>query len=562
MPEYSSIYETAVDRIKSSFSSCSKVEQNLMLKILEEMADKGYSYTLETIWLADFKEIPVGIDQFLDDPYYLGPTNDFGNAVYPFWRKTLREIFSAGNKYNEILLSGATRLGKSTTCTTMMAYMLYKLMLYRDPHAYFHKKAVSRFTVAFANLTKNLAFSVAYREFNDTLKDVPFFQDHGSFTRSDRNYVYLPEGGKIDIVAGSDAAQFLGMQIWCLTGDTEIYTCDGVKTLAECSGTYQNVLQYLDGHIVPTSAQVAQTSQASELIEIELADGTIIKGTPDHRLMLSDGTYKRLRDIEEGDDLMEVEQWKEIEGTSEYLVSNFGRIKRLEHTIEYVQYGKVRTRIIPEQIMKGSFDGDGYPTVQLKGLGGRRIHRLVASAFVDNPDNKEIVNHKDGNKTNNLASNLEWVTSAENTYHFWHAECFKEARELHKQRQSAAQKGHTHVCPEHVKAALSIANRAENLPPERRKKISEGLKGRRLSKDSRKKIGAAAKIHQKGVKFINNGTSELRVRPDEIDKYLSQGWNLGRISRIWINDGIIEKQLCSTRVDSIPEGWKRGRLCK
>jgi hypothetical protein len=62
----------------------------------------------------------------------------------------------------------------------------------------------------------------------------------------------------------------------------------------------------------------------------------------------------------------------------------------------------------------------GYPSVNLKKKGmqsKRRVHRLVAIAFLDNPENKPQVNHIDGCKTNNHLSNLEWATASENSQH-------------------------------------------------------------------------------------------------------------------------------------------------
>lgn len=66
--------------------------------------------------------------------------------------------------------------------------------------------------------------------------------------------------------------------------------------------------------------------------------------------------------------------------------------------------------------MIGHIDRCGYHEVILNGK-QYRVHRLVAETFIPNPENKPCVNHKDGNKKNNKANNLEWCTYSENTVH-------------------------------------------------------------------------------------------------------------------------------------------------
>lgn len=71
-----------------------------------------------------------------------------------------------------------------------------------------------------------------------------------------------------------------------------------------------------------------------------------------------------------------------------------------------------------KQVKKAHIDRYGYLHMRLSDKNKKYfVHRLVALTYIENPDNKETVNHKDGNKLNNHISNLEWMTNKENLKH-------------------------------------------------------------------------------------------------------------------------------------------------
>lgn len=102
--------------------------------------------------------------------------------------------------------------------------------------------------------------------------------------------------------------------------------------------------------------------------------------------------------------MSEVETFVKIDGFENYEVSNLGRVRNIESG----------------RVLKPRLHRDGYLVHGLYGYDKRKflfLHRIIATAFIDNPEEKPCVNHIDENKLNNDLSNLEWCTVRENNIH-------------------------------------------------------------------------------------------------------------------------------------------------
>lgn len=125
--------------------------------------------------------------------------------------------------------------------------------------------------------------------------------------------------------------------------------------------------------------------------------------------------------------------WKEIPGyEGYYAVSDTGEVKSLQRTITTKSN---QTYTIPERILKATPVARGYLQVMFCKDNVKKafyVHRLVAEAFIENPNNEETVNHKDGNKLNNNANNLEWVSYSENNQHAYDTNLHKKGEGHYK----------------------------------------------------------------------------------------------------------------------------------
>lgn len=116
--------------------------------------------------------------------------------------------------------------------------------------------------------------------------------------------------------------------------------------------------------------------------------------------------------------IVKAEVWKPVVGyEGMYEVSNLGRVKSVYRIFVRKDGKKLPIR---ERILKHANTSSGYPAVRICGYGKKPttyIHRLVAGAFIDNPENKPCVNHINGIKTDNRVDNLEWCSYQENEIH-------------------------------------------------------------------------------------------------------------------------------------------------
>lgn len=153
---------------------------------------------------------PPTIDEFIEDPYYLGGVLNGGADLYPYWRQALRKIFPNPfvSPYIEVVATGAIGIGKTTFAQVGISYEIAKLLMLRDPHQTFNLMKGSKIEFAVINATKTLAKEVLLDKLLAWFYASPFFSEQ---MKKATKYTLFPK--MVDITFGSRGNQLLGRNI-------------------------------------------------------------------------------------------------------------------------------------------------------------------------------------------------------------------------------------------------------------------------------------------------------------------------------------------------------------
>ena len=161
-----------------------------------------------------YKENPVDIETFIFDPYFLG--NIYGDIIFPMWVNVLKEIYPAPfcKKYNEVLLSCATRSGKSTIAVISALYELYLLLCMISPSRTLNIKNSANICFIFLSKDNPTACSQLGEDMHKGLTLSPYFTDvitnNLSFSNLDKkgvqitNNILLKAGSSVNVITGTD----------------------------------------------------------------------------------------------------------------------------------------------------------------------------------------------------------------------------------------------------------------------------------------------------------------------------------------------------------------------
>lgn len=187
---------------------------------LKDMTDYDIKHLYDLIARQNnYSETPPTIEEFISDPYYLGDSLNFGNAVFPYWKDVLVDIFPTPfyetNKYKVIVLSGATGIGKSTVSSIIFLYDLARILCMDEPQLKFRLPKAAKIFFTLTNSTLENVEQVNYDPIITFIRQSPFFRSKFNNTKSKLSMF----NKNIDINMVSRKVSLVGKNVYAASSD-------------------------------------------------------------------------------------------------------------------------------------------------------------------------------------------------------------------------------------------------------------------------------------------------------------------------------------------------------
>lgn len=167
---------------------------------------------VDNLYKVDYEEIPVSIDEFLENDYYLGKVYNNGKNIYPYWRRFLHNFFHDNpDKAFEVALTGAIGVGKTTIASIALIYLIYKTLCLKDPQKFYGLSANSPIVFVVMNLTLELAYSGLYSLIVEAIKLSPWFCERVDIRGKYEFSITFPKN--VALMAGSQTTHTIGKNV-------------------------------------------------------------------------------------------------------------------------------------------------------------------------------------------------------------------------------------------------------------------------------------------------------------------------------------------------------------
>lgn len=178
--------------IKAELQKVPKEHRKIVLQTMKEVAAG------DTKALTKYKHMPVDVETFINDPYYMNAEK----IVYPVVKEAIIEV-NEGD-YDEVVCTGGIGSGKSTLALYTQAYQLYLLSCMANPHEYFGLDPSSEILMVFQSLNKELAEDLDYARFKTMIKSCKYFEEQFSYSPWIESQLEFPNRIVVKPVSGAE----------------------------------------------------------------------------------------------------------------------------------------------------------------------------------------------------------------------------------------------------------------------------------------------------------------------------------------------------------------------